>query len=351
MNIATFEGSLPLHLACLLGQTEIVMFLLTSSAKHQLDKTSNINHASECVALMVNARDALGQTPLHIAVANRHIALVQYLIRGRLVVNPDGSRRSSDSDVGSEYLLASDDASLDADDGSRSAGSSTELEILFSVNIDADDTEGKTPLHLAVLGDGKVSYNDIVGILLLHNANLNREMTMSHSSTTVLMEAVQRSDVVLVDLLLSHGAKDDQLRVLKTAVMLQDDGIISCLVKRHSYLDSDYKVGQKHLREFLRTVEFGADLSLPAFDPFAIMICWHGLALQKIMEVWIQVACEYHVRHRLPDQLKEMTTYPSFLLLFVTRVDISANSLSVLPSFLFLLPNLKVLNASFNQVG
>lgn len=346
VNIATYEGSLPIHLACLLGQIDVIKFLLAHSARRVLEQTSNIDYAADSVTLMINARDALGQTPLHVAASNRHHVLVQYLLNGRLAIgSPESGHR-----VESEVVDRSSPASCNESNQTEDEKSVAELELRFTVEVDADDLEGMTPFHLAVLGDGKVAYYDIVDVLLQYKADPNRPIRTLSGLTPALMEAVQRSDPVLLDLLLNHGAKDEQLRVLKTAIMLRDDDSISRIIQHRTYVESDFKVGHKQLIEQLKQKNLGLECLANVPEPFAVMICWHGLALQKIALLWLQLACEHQLR-RVRSFGDEIHDARSFCSLFITRVDVSNNHLSVLPSFLFSLPNLRILNASFNQVG
>lgn len=349
MNIATYEGSLPIHLACLLGQLDIIKFLLAHSARHMLEQTSNIDSAADSITLMINARDAFGQTALHVAVTNKHLAFVQYLLNGRLVVSSQESGHEVESEVEDNSSQTSCNESNQAED-EKSNNSAADLELQFMVEVDADDLEGMTPFHLAVMGDGKVAYYDIVDTLLRHKADPNRPIRTLNGITPALMEAVQRSDPVLLDLLLSHGAKDEHLRVLKTAIMLRDDDSVSRIIQHRTYMESEFKVGHKHLVEQLKQRNLGLECLANIPETFAVMVCWHGLALQKIALSWLQLACEHQLR-RVRSFTDEIRDAQSFCSLFITRVDVSNNHLSILPSFLFSLPNLRILNASFNQVG
>jgi len=179
---------------------------------------------------------------------------------------------------------------------------------------------------------------------------------------SMLALACQRRDLSTVELLLLHGACDADLSIMVSAVANDDVEVVGVLLShQHAYADTKFGINRVMLLSVQSrhagdppagsrsTVSSLSTLSsLPA-----IMIDWRALKLRRLAESWLSRACSAYLRMSLA------SSPPSWLLqndggfaaYLITRIDVSENHLTSLPSMLFSLPSLRILIAAGNQVG
>uniref|UniRef100_A0ABD2XLF8 PRANC domain-containing protein n=1 Tax=Trichogramma kaykai TaxID=54128 RepID=A0ABD2XLF8_9HYME len=163
-NLANSDGLTPLHIICLSYFSEERNFLnIIFAICDEMHQT-----------VQVNARDKLGRTPLHLALACNHKKSVKLLLRRGANPNlADAEGLTSLHVICKEY-----DEDEYSDDDSDDDGDNKGLAKLFlqindeiqqAVQIDAIDRMGRTPLHLALKYGDRVSTE----LLLKRGANPN----------------------------------------------------------------------------------------------------------------------------------------------------------------------------------
>ena len=365
----TLDGSHPIHLACIYGHLELVKILVDfACVKH----STSDEERSRVAALDV--RDGRHRTPLHVAVAHNRLEIVEHILNV-LTSRPSGSLEGSSFGSSHSYQANEKRASADVkrssadvksssgDVGNGSRRGKTEKapcsrqlskELLDGMDVDVEDSESKTPLHLAVLGNGKTSYLDVAAILLQHRADPNKPLIIDDAVSSPLMEAFRRSDRALVELLLRYGARDEDLRIMSAATEMGDDEMIGVMIQHQAYLDLEYRpnymaiVQAQHTIGNLNSIDVDMSRSM-SFGASGIMISWRSMGLKKLSDQWVIKACGNQLRklHACPDWV--LGSGPATMT-FLTRIDIAGNDIEVLPTFLFQLPSLRLLNASFNKV-
>lgn len=156
------DGDYPLHVAVSQGRVVIARELLSHGAR-------------------IDARDALGRTPLHVALANGKIQAAQLLLE-----------RGADDDLQALLLDLANAQALDRD--------SIELLSARGVNLNAANSKGQTPLHLAVAAANLKLAKQLI------SAGAKVNLTDS-SGKTALDIAEEQGEPTLVTLLEQYGAE------------------------------------------------------------------------------------------------------------------------------------------------
>lgn len=282
------------------------------------------------------------------------------------------------------------------------------------IKLDTYTVEGKTPLHCAVL----CGYVEIVSVLLRHGADVNKPLKslrelmrqvpeegyqnmkfreavhIAPTDTSVLYAAFQRSDTNLeiIKLLLSYGAKDVDGKVLLSANLSRNKEVVSLLLAymgvhrdQDSSINEVYREKFKHLLLPMVSVKAGkqasggtlgkslkrrrslsdkqkasmlrrrrtlASIKRPAvihssFDT-PVAINWHDHNLTDIYKEWLVEASL-----RFNPALKHLENICNCIhdkISVITKLDISDNCLRKVPLIIFQLPSLQTLNLSNNKL-
>ena len=162
--------------------------------------------------------------------------------------------------------------------------------------------------------------------------------------TSVLAIACQNRDVKIADLLLKHGAVDNDCTALKIAARNGDEVLTAKLLSIKAHPDAEYKINKKAMTEggqtsshFSALSNFGSSVTYSALFPSTpTMINWHDqqCRLSQIRSQWL-VDAVLHVNKKLSAKNNELVLYA------VTRVDISQNSITSVPSTIFYLQSLR----------
>lgn len=348
-QVTTMEKWLPMHAAALSGHTHILELLLNytyPSSIQQLfvDPTGKWEYS---FPFDINARDLTGQTALYIAscLGNQRFveSLLKFRVWGRrvLTVDDDDYSPAEKGPGRPKTRIQSIMTRLNLVSGGDPPPREVQISPL-SVDVYCNH-QTETALHVAV----KKKYYSIAVALLKAGASPNlpiREARDEAGRSTALVEACSNKDGQVVDLLLRHGARDDDCRALQVALATgENDRLVSKLLALKAHKDPEYKINKKAL-ESLSGPLFTATL-LPSTP---VMINWHGQrCLTTLSERWLVDAS---MVHNIKLKLSPQARLPA--LGAITRLDVSNNELEELPPCVFeCLPSLHVLSVSQNKLA
>ena len=180
-------------LAAYNGKLEIIDLLLTSGAKLDIYEACAVGHLETIESFLQQKPDCINQyshdgwTPLHLAAFFGYIDSVKLLLE-----------HGADTELKSKSNIAMGNTPLHAAVASNRKGI-VELLIKKGANVNARQTPGNfTPLHIASFGNA-----DLVKLLISKGADVNAR---TDTGKTPLAIATQNNHKPIIDLLRKHGA-------------------------------------------------------------------------------------------------------------------------------------------------
>ena len=357
------EGcNMPLHIACQTGALDIVMLLLTwnyPSGRIQtfVDRSRLVEF---CHSLNLNAENGEEKTPLYLACEGGHEDVVKFLlsynVRGRRLEGAEGGDREPTS-LGSGDENEDDIpdfcpvlASLDDSGSVKSVDVESEGSVIYT-RVHAGNVRTSC-IHIAVK-NGSLS---IVRRLIKAGASvelLGIQNDLKYS--VLLMAALDNSDLLMLNLLLDHGAKDENNIVFKVAVKSKPS-FVGHFLKYKASEDKQNGLNKLQMRKSFHESTTSIDPSDPLsqndpryykiFPKEAVNIRWQNLkVLQTIDKDWLNTTVYF-----LNPTLSHINMSNQYGLFAITRVDVSHNELSIVPESLLQLPSLVSLTLSDNQI-
>ena len=117
--LAPVGGLLPIHYACIIGNTEIISLIITA----------------KCSENLINKKNEFGYAPLHLAAANNHIKAVLLLLKYGAKVNPEPPTESGNTPL--HVCMRAPDTLV------------AEALISYGANVNAKNKLGETPKDTA----------------------------------------------------------------------------------------------------------------------------------------------------------------------------------------------------------
>ena len=148
----------------------------------------------------------------------------------------------------------------------------------------------------------------------------------------------------MIDLLLKHGARDEDSKALFIAS--RDDVILGKLLTLKAYVDPEGILDATELQQHHREGVGKKLLSTSLLPTVPVNVNWHAQRLSKVSDTWlVSAGLKLNPKLRLAPGRGE-----SMGLQAITRLDLSNNSLDSIPPSIFKLSSLIYLNLSGNKI-
>ncbi|XP_022107622.1 leucine-rich repeat serine/threonine-protein kinase 1-like isoform X2 [Acanthaster planci] len=399
----TNEMEIPLHAAAKQGNAAVIKLLLEFDYKSALDEkgfcqldqsaaTSTFKSYKGDLPFYLNLRNINGQTALYLACTAGHVeaarALLEYRPGGTVVPNFGQGKKQAYIDVDCYTVIGRTPL--------HSAVTAGNIEIVALLLKHGADVNLPVKSIKCLFGSRGSNASLVEG-------RVTEKMHIPKEDNSILCEACSISEYNLdiIAMLLKHGARDPSGKALLSATLsVRSDVVTTILAHTGVHPDPDYVIGEEYqtkiklfVTELTQTTEGGdchskpktvreaaliartkviaqeskkdhsrkgstydrrrtfgglkrAASTLGMFDT-PVAIDWHDQNLNDINPEWlVEASLRFNTVLR---------TYPQdssihISVATITRIDISDNSLSHLPLFIFKLPSLQHLNASKNKM-
>ncbi|KAH9381093.1 hypothetical protein HPB48_010765 [Haemaphysalis longicornis] len=348
----TVERWLPVHAAALGGHVAVLEQLLGHAYPSHLQRLweDPSGKWEFPLAFDINAQDATGQTALYMAACLGHRRFLEALLKWR---------------VWAKRLLTADESPV-ADAGhvqsivtrlNLASGGAAPREVqLCPVQLDLYCNQGsETALHVAV----RKGHYALAAALLRAGAAPNLAMRGDRelrSPSSALLEACRRRDAQMVELLLRHGARDEDGAALAALLPHERTGTPEHTVNQAAIeglaLAPSVPVmvnwhGQQCLEQLSERLPGCVFAELPSLTPAGRRARNKLAALPEMVGVGAPLLEEL----QLQDNRLEAVPGPLFHLPALHTLDLSNNKLQALPEELWCAPRLRDLNLSMNMLS
>ena len=352
-NVCNVKNQSPLHVASKLGHCDLVKCLLEWPYPASLRAALYTDRDQVCykIAVHVNALTNDKKTALYLACENGHAEIVEYLLGYKMAGFRVSQNNANDSGSQNEGTRSDEPITVypvricrefrNDDNGSASYESD-------SSNNESDLST--SCLYIAV----KNGYHTIVELLLNTGSCTNITQTIDGIEyNAVLLKALENEDLLMIDKLFTYKVEDANSYVLKRAIQLKP-AFIHHFLKYKSSIDQHYSINKGAMRkEYEASFPYqdaegtcaSTDTQYPEqFPTNPVYVRWQNLHfLTVIHENWLTCVGN----HNNPHMSNVNIRVPLFA---ITRVDVSNNSLTILPTSLLQLPSLTILTASKNKI-
>jgi len=363
----TVERWLPLHAACINGHIKLLELLISYSYPDYLYQTYRDEEGQWEWRLPfdANAHDVTGQTSLYIASILGNKQLVGVLLKWQLQCRRTmGDSASSVStpitptrkriSFGIQAIMSKLHISGESEGPNDQAAQESNECQRCPINVNLLCGAARETALLAAVRGGHL---DVVQSLLQHGANPNivAKPVEDHNdpkcceeiyglSNVPIAEACKQRSLAMLDLLLKHGARDDNGSAIGMAMTGGDEAILSRLLARRVHPDSDYKINKKGLPTPVEVNVFlpsTSNISYSAMFPnVPTIIDWHSMGSSVQLSV-VRVPWMVSGVLLLNPKLQSHPRLNEVALTAITRIDFSHNVLTAIPQELFQLVSLK----------
>nr|CAD7202602.1 unnamed protein product [Timema douglasi] len=325
----TVERWLPLHACCINGHIHVLELLLKYPYPAQLmhkyrDPSGDWEYE---MPFDLNMKDVTGQNVLYVASLLGNYKMVDTLLKFRVKAtrikveagSPSESGRSTEELVsptrrrisdGIQSIMTRLNLSRLGDQAQSSQKNECQLSPLH-LNMYCNNNS-ETALHAAVRG----RHNDVASALLMFGADpnlqcrqpeqalLDPEEGIHMARSTALVEACRNRDIGMADLLLRHGARDDDCKALCVVARNRDDILIAKLLSIKAYPDPEYKLNKAAMTEdgvpSMSHLGVASLTYSTLFPNTAVMINWHNQQcdLAQVRTQWL-VSCNILLLEKL----------------------------------------------------
>ncbi|KAG7189414.1 hypothetical protein KM043_017118 [Ampulex compressa] len=356
----TVEKWMPIHAATINGHYMVMELLLKFEyPQHTYQRYKDASGEFEYeMPFDINTQDVTGQNVLYISSMLGNVKIVELLLGYKVK-----ARKIKEEDAGSAQPLPMSKRKISS--GIQRLMSSLNFRskafdkkdenVICPLNLDVYcNNNTDTALHTAVKG----KHTEVVAALLQAGADPNLPVKVPYDQgdsetnySSALIIACENHDIKIADLLLKHGAVDNTCKAVKIAAQNRDEPLTAKLLSIKAYPDSEYKINKKAMTECTQTSHFSALSSFgnvtysTLFPNTATMINWHNQQchLSQIRSQWL-IDAVLHVNKKLSAKNNDLVLYA------ITRIDISHNSITSIPSSVFYLQSLRYLNMAQNKI-
>ena len=346
VQIATFEGWLPLHAAAKTNNVAAVKQLLHFSyppycADTYTDPSGKVTYR---FAFDVNKMDEEMRTPLFLAAQEGHADVVKILLNFRVDVsalNHSNTKSAAEpsADITEDVLVKDKERSVNTigdsplkkartklnmnrvnvmtDTMTQSViGADSAVNMVRPVCVDTYSRRGRTPLQVAcaagntaivrlLVEKGHADVNLPIAITDEDIADMGPVVDGLHcAGSGALIEACQARHSQLVDLLLECGANDHDNRALHAAMLSGDRDLMAKLLCRQVFADPEYRVNKKAVdggsqMALIVTSGTGRQVQPSSLLPsVAVMLNWHKAGLTHVDVDWL-LSASVHLNAKL----------------------------------------------------